>query len=114
MDNDQHEQLPELSDRASTQPDAPPPESKSANVSQWRLLKLILESGSKGLALADICSMFDVSDRQSEVVQQGINQLLKAGRIAPSFGISTKGHLGNVYTATDIGRSTFADRRSKN
>lgn len=71
-----------------------------AAVSQWKLQKLIIEA--KGLALGDLCWLFQIEDRDDERIWFGLNQLLRAGRIREIIGTSRKtGQMGKIFIPTE-------------
>ena len=69
-------------------------------VNQWKLLKMIKQAN--GLALADVGWLFQLEDRDSDLIQKPLGQLLRAHRIRRMIGASRRtGQVGTFYQAAE-------------
>lgn len=118
---EKHEQLPELSDEPrcsprDTTPDMPdesdysdmdmskPLGRPNRPVSQWKLLRIMREQNKGRLTLSDLRWMFELPDNDDSLIQQGLNQLLSAGRVRRVTGTSQRTQMvGVVYLVTARG-----------
>ncbi len=128
MSSDKHQQLPELSDdrKESARGPALDPEDDGPDVgtkqlprptrpvSQWRLLKIMRQQERKRMALSDIRWLFDLPENDDALIEQGIRQLTKSGRIRAVLGSSQRTfQTGTVYTVTVKGAKDEPNARNR-